>query len=542
MQHSIICAAAFAALLLAGCGGDGGKRDATTTFRVPIDWAARTRALSGPASASSVTVTLVGAGANHLDIVATTNRGDGADARTTVATSLSPAAPGTWPMTIRFTTGPDGSGDLVATASATVHLAANGEVQNSDGTPLSGVTNTSAITTVEIAPDQKVPLLQTVPLEVTARNAEGDVVAVPPAAIQLAVTLGNAVEVVGGRLKGVSLGLVTVEASIDGVKSDGSLIATIRPPAAVHRVEFAARGLAFNGVTNRLYSPVGPSFKGFTKELVTIDPATAVIGGRVDLGEEGGGQIAVSSDGSTAYVANGELTRVFVVDLRTGTLTNTINVGSADPSRTLNSIAVSPVDPTLVAMTIGTRGLVMYHNGQALPAPENALGVSGPMEFNAAGTAVYVSDGNGVVRAEANTSGVGTIIRGPVPGGVIAVRGNRVFLSSGEILDAQSLQSLGRMSTEQGLPISGVAITPSGDRAFFLTGNSSLASPAPTILVYDTRTFEKIEEYSISMTRGPWFNFLPTGERSLALTTVLTPFSNPGVVTADLPQPSNLGE
>lgn len=521
------------ALLLSGCGGGGGGGASSngTAFSVPIHWAARSRDLLGPASASSVTVTLTAAGANGRDVTAFSDRGDTLATHTTFATSTGGVRPGTYPMTVRFTTGAGGGGSLVATASASVRVGSDGALLNLDRTPLSGVTNVTTIDTVEIAPDQTIPLLQTLPLTVNVLNAQGAVVAVPEGAIQLAVMTGDAALVSDGRVKGVAPGSVTMVATVDGVASQTTLVRVARKAAGVQQIKMGATALRYAPMVSRLYAGVGPTAYGYGQEVLAINPENAAVGSRVAL-EKSVERLAVAADGSLAYAVTDSYRTVRIVNLQTGAL-----IGSIELSSDVSAVAVSPTDPTMLAVTSAADGLALYRNGVKLPAPVGVETVSGPVVFNSEGTMLYARRTSGVVQVSVTTSGVGTITGSSLAGNPVAVRGDRLFLSTGEIVGVPSLASMGQLTVDEGVTVAGLTASPSGARVFVLTGSSQLGSPAPTVLVYDAATREKVEEYAITIPTGPWFELTATGEHGVAFTSVLTPTSDPSVILASLNWP-----
>jgi hypothetical protein len=527
-RNSTLGVAALA-LLLSGCGGGGGGSSSDVrTFSVPIVWAARSRALQSPASASSATVTLEGAGKNGNDVAAFAERGDGASARTTNAVSTSGVRPGTYPMTVEFTTGSGGSGDVVATASAIVRVGNNGVLQNADGTPLSGVTNVSTVATVEIAPGQVIPLTETRPLTVSVRDAQGGLIAVPAGAVHLAITTGTAAEVVNGQLRGVSTGMVSVTATVDGVASPSTLVQVARKQATVQQIKMGATSLTYLPLVNRLYVGVGVTAYGFGEEVLTLNPENAAVGPRVAVGTPVQ-RISVAPDGSRAYVVTDNSTKIRVVNLQSGAA-----LGEIVPGSDVTAVAVSPTDSAMVAVTTATGGLALYRDGTKLAAPEGVETIGGPVVFNPAGTALYATRNGAVVRVATTNSGLGAIVAGTTVGNPIAVRGNRVFLSNGAILEAMTVQSLSTLPLEEGVPVAGIAISPSGERAFVLTGNSLLGSPSPTLQVFDTAALVKTDEYGLTIPTGPWFELMATGEDSVAFTSVFTRTSDPSVLLAKL--------
>src|SRR5437899_6563220 len=91
--------ALVAAGLLAGCGGgsvgNGNPGTRTAAVKVSVNWAARSRALSGPSSALSAIITLKGAAQDGTDFSFTVNRPADPAAQTSDYVSSAQAVVGT---------------------------------------------------------------------------------------------------------------------------------------------------------------------------------------------------------------------------------------------------------------------------------------------------------------------------------------------------------------------------------------------------------------------------------------------------------------
>ncbi|MGV3617268.1 MAG: hypothetical protein ACO1SV_18225 [Fimbriimonas sp.] len=220
----------LALFVLAGCGGSGGSSGGspvtdTTAVRYTLGWGARTKAIQGPSSALSATVRLAGAAPAPGDFVQTVNRRVAPDAYEETYTSTTEANVGVFPMTVQFWSGPNGTGQVVATAYSNVTVAA-------DGSGIGDVTTTATIASVTVTPHQSVPVGQTRPLTYTAKDANGAVVAVSPGSELWTVTAAGGVTVTpDGMATGVEWGNSSVQVSVDGVSSADMLVTATRPAA-----------------------------------------------------------------------------------------------------------------------------------------------------------------------------------------------------------------------------------------------------------------------------------------------------------------------
>src|SRR2546427_5380786 len=88
------------AFVLVGCGGGsvgtGNPATRITPVKVSVDWAARSRNLSGPSSSLSAIVTLKGAAQDGADFTFTINRASDPAAYTADYISAAQAVVGTW--------------------------------------------------------------------------------------------------------------------------------------------------------------------------------------------------------------------------------------------------------------------------------------------------------------------------------------------------------------------------------------------------------------------------------------------------------------
>jgi probable HAF family extracellular repeat protein len=208
---ALLCALLF--LQSCGGGGNGGGPSAqVSTVRFSIDWAARGRGLSGPSSALSAALTLTNANPAGGDFTYTVNRDAAPAAYTGNYSTTTNAKLGTWPMTVRFYSMADGTGVVVAMAQsmATVQLS---------GTSIGTVTTANTIGSVEVMPNQIVLVGATQDIAFTAKDANGNTVAVTPGSATITSSDQNVLQVVNGQVKGLAEGTSFVTAALDGITS-----------------------------------------------------------------------------------------------------------------------------------------------------------------------------------------------------------------------------------------------------------------------------------------------------------------------------------
>jgi probable HAF family extracellular repeat protein len=210
---------------LFGCGGNDSNSPPprSTPLKISIQWGARSRAVSAPSSALSATVTLTMADPTGADFTWTLDRDTNPAAYTANYVSAARAKVGAAPLRIGFYAQADGKGALVGEGQANVTIQA-------DGSGIGPVTTINTVASVEVAADQSLLVGQKKDLVFTAKDAKGAMVAVTPGSAFLTVkTGGDLLRVTGGQLEGVSAGLATVTATVDGRASAETGLAIQNP-------------------------------------------------------------------------------------------------------------------------------------------------------------------------------------------------------------------------------------------------------------------------------------------------------------------------
>jgi len=219
--HTILVLIVFLALaLLSGCSGDNASPP--FPFKMGIDWSARTRQLTAPASALSCKISLyVSPGMTGTPSYQwVVNRSADPAAYTLQWTAPSNLPSPRWYVEIAFYDQADGTGDIVAIGKQYVMLDLGGK--GGDTVTLNGT-----IDSVTVAANQTVPLGGTQDLLYSVKDAAGQLIAITPGSVSWSVS-SNPTAVgfnSSGFAQGLALGIAQVIATIDGKASPATKVA-----------------------------------------------------------------------------------------------------------------------------------------------------------------------------------------------------------------------------------------------------------------------------------------------------------------------------
>jgi hypothetical protein len=169
-----------------------------------------------PSSALSGVLTVFGGAPDGSDARFVFNRAAGRpEAHEEQYQFSSPVRLGTRNVALRLFAGPDGTGGVVGRADAQVTI-------NADGSGIGDIGVEGTVRSVEVTPGQTIPWDGRAELQVTVRDAEGNLFAVSPASARFEVVSGQS------RMRidpdqvaaGVIPGPARVVAAVDGVVSD----------------------------------------------------------------------------------------------------------------------------------------------------------------------------------------------------------------------------------------------------------------------------------------------------------------------------------
>src|SRR5579862_377137 len=346
---------------LTSCGGGegsgssnlGGGTSGLTKISIGISWAARSRDLSAPSAALSAVITLHGAGANGADFSFTVNRDTAPAPYTRTETSTTTARGGNWPLNVTFYALAAGSGSVVGTASDEVQLSLGGALTNPNGTPLGAIQTVGTVASVIVAPNQQVLVGASSDIKITATDSAGNVVAVSPASVFLQTQSSqNVLQIANGQAKGISLGVVSVTATVDGITSPWQTV-IVSPPVSYTTVNLMANDIVYSPLTKLIYASVPSTVGGNLGNTITaIDPSTGAIGSSVPVGSEPG-PLALSDDGHSLYVGLNGVPAVRRIDVSAMTAGIQFGLGT-DPNFGLRyplELAVQPGHPNTVVVS-----------------------------------------------------------------------------------------------------------------------------------------------------------------------------------------------
>jgi len=221
---------------LSGCGSGGGGGGTTPSPsptptpspsptpvlmarpQITVNWGARSRVVTLPASALSLTIDLHG---DSGSVVFTANRPSGLAASSQTYAAPTEIPVGTYQVNVTGFAQSNGTGAKVASADIQVNLGPYGLLP-----PISLV---QAITSVEIPAGQNIPVNQQPDLIVTPRDAAGNVVVVTPGSCFMSVTSnGQRLRYISGtQVEGLLPGPATMTASIDGITSPAATVTVV---------------------------------------------------------------------------------------------------------------------------------------------------------------------------------------------------------------------------------------------------------------------------------------------------------------------------
>jgi hypothetical protein len=226
--------------LFLGCGGGGdGGNPGTTPVNVTVRWPARSRAIvDAPMAALSAVITLQAAKADGTDLILTIERNDAPAAYTQTYTSTEQARAGlTTKLTVQFRAQHGGQGDLVGIAEAQTAVTQNGALRNGDGSELLLTTN-DLVDSITVLPGQTVAVGEHTDLAFTARDRQGNVLAITPGSVIFSVSEGSAfLKIENGQAVGLSPGTAKVngvDVVVTGIEDIAELVLTNNGPAILN--------------------------------------------------------------------------------------------------------------------------------------------------------------------------------------------------------------------------------------------------------------------------------------------------------------------
>ncbi|MBS1701114.1 MAG: hypothetical protein JST12_05600 [Armatimonadetes bacterium] len=422
-----------------------------TSPKVPIAWAALTRDVQGPSYAKSATITFTPTGGTPTTW--TVDRPAGLTAQTVFYQSPGSVQSGHGTLSVTFFSAASGAGTNVASASASIEVLSNGTVLNPDGTAFGTVTYNSTLTSLVVtAPDLAANTFETV--TVSGRSG-ADVVALPQDLVDITLP-GNPpfATLAGKTLTGVAEGTIGVQATFEAVT--GSTSVHVTPPAATFtKYTFLANHIAYDAGNNKFWGTFGAS-TAYPDSIVDIDPATGTIGTPIAVGSNPGA-IAVSADGTVAYVCINGSSTLRVVDLTSRTAGATIDFSSLYPSGIASDIKFAPNSTTDIAVCLSdasgqhAMGPIFYRSGVIVNQTAPSLDTAATVVWTSSQTVDGIQNGgnNTIYRVLMDTNDavvLGSVDAPNAHSGNIGLAGNNVYFQNGDVFSSGFLTSQGQLT------------------------------------------------------------------------------------------------
>lgn len=471
----------FLVVVIAACGGGGSSSPSLVSAKVTIDWPSQTRNVTAPTYASSAVISLTPSDSGTPSSW-TVDRPAGAEAQTLTYTGPETVRPGPALLNVAFKASTGGSGNTVAAANASVQVDATGTLKNSSGGALGTVGFATSLTGISVnAPDVSISSSATV--VVTGQSASG-IVALPQDLVDLSVTAGASnVSLTGREVTGVAQGQATIQATFDSFTASDSLTVSVQV-ANYTRYDFPANRIATNLTTNKIWGSFG-SGSAYPNSIVELDATTGVIGTPIPVGSEPSA-IAISQDGTVAYVGLNGSSKVRRVDLVNRTAGATISYSNieSDPNMVPDKIAINPNSSDEFIIGVRNlqggfkRGPYFFRNNTAITAPS-----SGPIDgFQALGWVngtefirMQGGGGGGLTRYGVNGNAVNVIFNKytgfTMQGNINFTTNSRIITDDGRILNITDFSHEATLTPPEG--ILSVATDPTNNIAWAGTGGTT---------------------------------------------------------------------
>ncbi|HVG26932.1 MAG TPA: IPT/TIG domain-containing protein, partial [Acidobacteriaceae bacterium] len=269
-------------------------------------------------------------------------------------------------------------------------------------------------------------------------------------------------------------------------------------------------GLVWNSKDGLLYATIpGRAGPGLGNSLVGIDPVTGAIQRTIFVGSEPN-RLAISDDGTQAFVGLDGPGAVRQVNLQTGTAGVQWSLGGYNPPYTASALAVLPGQANSVAV-YGTNGVVtIYDSGVARAKSSSGLNTyfssnRGVLAFGSSASTLYLAaqtTGNYGYALTVDSTGISAVKSLSTSGsGSVQYDNGRLYFSNGVVADATTGTTLGQFSitnSYSSTPVaaSGPMVSESGlNRAWVLVSNFM---DTPQLMQYDETTFNPLTSLAVT--------------------------------------------
>ncbi|MDB6139438.1 MAG: Conserved repeat domain protein [Verrucomicrobiaceae bacterium] len=298
----------------------------------------------------------------------------------------------------------------------------------------------------------------------------------------------------------------------------------------------AVNDLIWDATSSRFYAAVGSAAGGsYANKVVVIDPTTLQITGSVITGQNPR-QLAITSGGEYLYVsldANGTIARI---NLATMTVAATFALGAngSGPyyAEDISTVAGQP-NVLVVALYVKNTsprhvGVAVYDNGVARAGKSQTGDGSNAIEPSSDPTVFFGYDQDssefGFRRLLTTSAGISEtqVNETLISGYEVDIRseGNRVFATSGVVVDGPLLRSLGKVI----LPTGGGPVCPAAavNRVYYIEPQDSYPYSFNKIGAYDINNLSLIRRLSFAPLASAPTSFVRWGATGLAFATSST--------------------
>ena len=195
----------------------------TRTAYLTVDWAARSRGIGAPSSALSAKFVVKDAKPGGGGVVYYAERPEGIAASSKQYQTTEGVVTGKRRIEATFYGATNAVGAIVATASATV------DINGNDGTIAQSISVSKSVASVEVTSGQRLSVGDQRFAAYTAKDASGNVVAVPPGSAFFTSDNAGIVRASSEIVEAVTSGTANITATVDGVASAPTAVSVLAP-------------------------------------------------------------------------------------------------------------------------------------------------------------------------------------------------------------------------------------------------------------------------------------------------------------------------
>jgi hypothetical protein len=253
-------------------------------------------------------------------------------------------------------------------------------------------------------------------------------------------------------------------------------------------LQIANNDIVFNAVDGLLYASVPATSAGTGgNTVVGIDPVTGAIRRTIWVGSTPK-KLALSTDGTQLFVSLDGAASVAQVNLSLGVVVNQFHLGGGpgtyNPPYTAIALAAVPGAPNSVAVA-STANIAIYDSG--VPRANIISEAAGGLSFGSSSSVLYAVNGQ-VQEFTVDTTGITEVSSVALnTSASIQYDSGRLYLSSGQVLDATTLNLLGTFYNSGNAPASGPVVSDSSLGTAFI-GTSSF-STGTQVSAFNESTF-----------------------------------------------------